>query len=75
MASVDERAIECDEVERDRATNMVYLKNKESLLLISEMRRQPILKCGKSYILLDGEATAYTYGPKPTRSKARTKKS
>lgn len=63
MASVDEDAIECVEI-INGARNDVHLKNKDSLLRISMMKGQPILKCGKKYVVLDGQATGYTYEEK-----------
>lgn len=63
MTSVDEDAIECVKI-ADGTRNDVFLKNKDSLLRISMMRDQPILKCGKKYAVLDGAATAYIYEEK-----------
>jgi hypothetical protein len=60
MVSVDEDAIECVEI-TNGARNDVHLKNKDSLLRISMMKDQPILRCGKKYAVLDGQATAYIY--------------
>jgi hypothetical protein len=34
---------------------------KESLLRISMMKNQPILKCGTKYAVFDGDGTAYIY--------------
>jgi pyruvate/2-oxoacid:ferredoxin oxidoreductase alpha subunit len=44
--------------------DLQVLKDKDSLLRISMMRDQPILKCGKNYAVLDGEAIAYIYEEK-----------
>jgi hypothetical protein len=59
MDKVDEDAIECVEIQTEGARNTEILKRKDSLLRIRIMRDQPILKCGKKYAVLDGEATAY----------------
>jgi hypothetical protein len=61
MDEVDKGVIECVKIGPLGTRNDVYLKNKDSLLQISRLRDQPILKCGKRYAVLDGEATAYVY--------------
>ena len=63
MVSVDEDAIECVKI-LNGARNDVHLKNKDSLLRISMMRDQPILRCGKEYAVIDGAGTAYIYEEK-----------
>jgi hypothetical protein len=64
MDKVDEDAIECVEIQTEGARNTEVLKHKDSLLRIRIMRDQPILKCGKKYAVLDGQATAYIYEDK-----------
>jgi hypothetical protein len=64
MDEVDKGAIECVKMEIGGARNTEVLKNKDSLLQISLMRDQPILRCGKKYAILDGQATAYSYEEK-----------
>ena len=54
MDEVDKEAIECVEMQTGGARNIEILKNKDSLLQISMMRNQPILKCGKQYAVVDG---------------------
>jgi hypothetical protein len=63
LVSVDEDAIECVQI-INGARNDVRLKNKDSLLQIRTMRDQPILKCGKTYVVIDGTGTAYIYEEK-----------
>jgi valyl-tRNA synthetase len=60
MNEVDEEAIECVKIAPLGTRNDVYLKSKGSLELIRIMTKQPILKCGTNYTLIDGE-TAYIY--------------
>jgi hypothetical protein len=64
MVSVDDEAIECVKMETDGMRNYEILRDKDSLLQISSMRLQPILKCGKKYVVLDGAATAFVYEEK-----------
>jgi len=64
MDEVDKEAIECVKIETDGARNTEVLKDKDSLLQISRMRDQPILKCGKQYAVVDGAGTAYIYEDK-----------
>jgi hypothetical protein len=64
MDEVEKVAIECVEIGTGGARNTEVLKNKDSLLQISFMRDQPILRCGKMYAVLDGQATAYIYEEK-----------
>jgi hypothetical protein len=59
--TVDKEAIECIEIQTAGARMVEVLKNKDSLLRISMMRDQPILKCGKQYAVIDGAGTAYIY--------------
>jgi hypothetical protein len=46
------------------ARNTEVLKNKDSPHRISLMKAQPMLKCGKKYVVIDGAATACTYEEK-----------
>ena len=64
MPSVDEEAVECVELETGGVRSHEMVKHKESLLRISQMRQQPILKCGKQYAVIDGAGTAYIYDEK-----------
>ena len=64
LDEVDKDAIECVEIQTGGARNVEVLKNKDSLLQISSMRVQPILKCGKKYAVIDGAGTAYVYEEK-----------
>jgi hypothetical protein len=64
LDEVDKDAIECIKIETAGARNVELLKNKDSLLQISRMRDQPILKCGKTYAVVDGAGTAYIYEEK-----------
>jgi len=64
MDEVDKEAIECVEMQTGGARNIEILKNKDSVLQISRMRNQPILKCGKQYAVVDGAGTAYIYEDK-----------
>jgi len=64
MNEIDKEAIECVKIETDGARNTEVLKDKDSLLQISRMRDQPILKCGKTYAVIDGAGTAYIYEEK-----------
>ena len=65
MDEVDKVAIECVKLQTGGPHNTEQvLKNRDSLLRISMMRDQPILKCGKKYVVLDGEATVYVYEDK-----------
>jgi hypothetical protein len=64
MPSVDEQAIEFLKINVGRTRDEECVKNKESLGIISAMRQQPILKCGKKYAVIDGVATAYIYEEK-----------
>jgi hypothetical protein len=59
--AVDKEAIECVEIQTGGTRDTEVLKNKDSLLQISRMRDQPILKCGKQYAVVDGTGTAYIY--------------
>jgi hypothetical protein len=62
MHEVDRVAIECVKLQTEGPHNTTQiLKDKDSLLRISMMRDQPILKCGRKYVVLDGEATVYIY--------------
>jgi hypothetical protein len=62
MDKVDKVAIECVKLQTNGSRNTEQvLKNKDSLLRISMIRDQPILKCGQKYAVLDGEATVYVY--------------
>lgn len=61
---IDESAVECLELQTEGTRNTEVLKNKVSLLLVSEMRGQPILRCGKRYAVVDGTGTAYVYEEK-----------
>jgi hypothetical protein len=63
MNQVDKDAIECANI-ANGARNDVHLKNKDSLLQISRMTGQPILRQEKTYMVLDGQATAYIYEEK-----------
>jgi hypothetical protein len=64
LANVDSQAIDCVKLETGGTRDTEVLKNKESLLLISAMRQQPILRCGKRYAVIDGAGTAYIYEDK-----------
>jgi hypothetical protein len=65
MDEVDKVAIECVKLETQGSRNTEQvLKSKDSLLRISMIRSQPILKCEKKYAVLDGEATVYIYDDK-----------
>jgi hypothetical protein len=64
MDEVDKEAIECVEMQTGGARNIEVLKNKDSVLQISRMRNQPILKCGKQYAVVNGAGTAYIYEDK-----------
>lgn len=65
MNEVDKVAIECVKLQTEGSRNTEQvLRNKDSLLRISMMRDQPILKFGKKYAVLDGEAIAYVYEEK-----------
>jgi hypothetical protein len=59
--TVDKEAIECVKIAPLGTRSDVYLKNKDSLLRISMLRDQPILKCGKQYAVVDGAGIAYVY--------------
>jgi hypothetical protein len=62
MDEIDKVAIECVKLQTEGSRNTTQvLKSKDSLLRISMIRSQPILKSGKTYAVLDGEATVYTY--------------
>ena len=61
MDEIDRVAIECVEIVTGGARNIETLKNKDSLLQISMMRDQPILKCGKQYAVIDGAGIACVY--------------
>ena len=61
MANVDEQAIECLKLETAGTRDTEILKRKESLLLISAMRQQSILKCGKRCAVVDVSGTAHVY--------------
>jgi hypothetical protein len=62
MDEVDKVAIDCVKLETQGSRNTEQVvKDKDSLLRISMIRNQPILKCGKKYAVLDGEATVYLY--------------
>jgi hypothetical protein len=65
MDEVDKVAIECAKLQTESSRNTTQvLKSKDSLLRISMIRNQPVLKCGKIYAVLDGEATVYIYEEK-----------
>jgi hypothetical protein len=65
LDEVDKIAIECVRIQTSGSnTNEQVLKNKDSLLQISIVRNQPILRCGKKYAVVDGSATAYIYEDK-----------
>ena len=64
MDEVDKEATECVAIQTAGARNIEVLRNKDSLLQISRMRDQPILKCGKKYAVVDGPGTAYIYEDK-----------
>jgi hypothetical protein len=64
LDEVDKDAIECIKIETAGARNIELLKKKDSLLQIRTMRDQPILKCGKTYAVVDGAGTAYIYEEK-----------
>jgi hypothetical protein len=61
MDEVDNVAIECVKIGPLGTRNDVYLREKDSLLRISLIRNQPILKCEKQYMVVDGAGTAYIY--------------
>jgi hypothetical protein len=61
MDEFDTVVFECVKISNG-TRNDVFLKN--SLLDIAIMKYQPILKCGKMHVILDGQATAYTYEDK-----------
>jgi hypothetical protein len=63
LIDVDEQAIECHKIATDGARDTEVVKSKESLQVISALRHQPILKCGKQYAVIDGQ-TAYIYEDK-----------
>jgi hypothetical protein len=60
MDKVDREAIECVKIEPLSTRNDAYLKSKGSIQLVRIVRNQPILKCGNTYTLINGE-TAYIY--------------
>jgi hypothetical protein len=63
MSQVEKEAIECVNI-ANGARNDVHLKSKDSLLQISRMTGQPILRHERTYMVLDGQATAYIYEEK-----------
>lgn len=42
----------------------VFIRDKQSLVLISILKGQPIIRCGNRYVVVDGTATAYIYEEK-----------
>jgi hypothetical protein len=57
---MDEVVFECVKI-NNGTRNDVFLKNKDSLFDIGILTRQPIFKCGKKYVVLEGQSTAYIY--------------